>query len=156
MLEPLWGFKEHAIFDAWSIEHFLSGVSFGTAVIAHNKKNLGKFLEKVVGRFFHVDKIKWVNIRYEVYVLLLLAYAWETLEHYLETGLAGEHVKYWFYGVEFWPNRLLSDPIMLILGYIFAKRFPYTVWPARILSLIWLFVHIVIFPHSMYIHTLLQ
>lgn len=155
MLEPIWGLKEHAIFDVWTIEHFLSGVSFGTAVMIHNKKHLGKIFEKVIGKFFHAKRIQLVKMRFEIYVLLMLAFAWETVEHYLETGLAGERVQYWFYGVEFWPNRIISDPLMLVLGYFLAKKYPATVWPARILSLIWLFLHIVIFPHSMYLHELL-
>lgn len=43
---------------------------------------------------------------------------------------------------------------MLVLGYYIAKKIPVLVWPARALSLIWLFVHIFIFPDSMYLHTL--
>jgi hypothetical protein len=152
MLEPLWGLKENAIFDVWTIEHFLSGVSIGTAVMIHQKKNLGKIFEKVIGKFFHAKKIKWMNIRYEIYILLMLAFVWETIEHYLETGLLGETIKYWFYGVEFWPNRLISDPLMLILGYMVAKKFPTMVWPARILSIVWIIFHVFVFPHSMYLH----
>ena len=56
MLEPLWGLKENAIFDVWTIEHFLSGVSIGTAVMIHQKKNLGKIFEKVIGKFFSCKK----------------------------------------------------------------------------------------------------
>ena len=87
--------------------------------------------------------------------VLFLAYAWETFEHYLEVGLAGTAVEYWFQGVEFWPNRLIFDPLMLIIGYLIAKRYPKLVWPARVLSLAWLLIHIFIFPHSMYLHELL-
>ena len=81
--------------------------------------------------------------------VLCLGFAWETLEHYLETGLAGPAVQYWFQGVEFWPNRLIADPLMLVLGYVIAKRHPRLVLPARIASLTWLLVHIFVFPHSM-------
>ena len=80
---------------------------------------------------------------------------WESIEHYLEAGLAGYTVEYWFQGVEFWPNRLLADPLMLIIGYMIAKRYPGFVNPARVLSLLWLFVHLFVFPHSMYLHEIL-
>jgi hypothetical protein len=44
---------------------------------------------------------------------------------------------------------------MLVIGYIIAKRYPSLVMPARILSVVWLFVHVFVFPHSMYLHELL-
>ena len=84
--------------------------------------------------------------------MLLIAYIWETAEHYLETGLAGESVEYWFQGVEFWANRFISDPLITVFGYFISKNYPITVTPARIISLLWLLIHIFIFPHSMYLH----
>ena len=86
--------------------------------------------------------------------VLFLAYLWETLEHYLEEGLAGAAVEYWFQGVEFWPNRFVSDPLMLVLGYWIAVRRPHLVVWARVASVAWLVVHIFVFPHSMYLHEL--
>ena len=94
------------------------------------------------------------KLRLDILGVLFLAYAWETLEHYLETGLAGSAVEFWFQGVEFWPNRLITDPLMLLLGYLIAKKYPRFVIPARIASVAWLFIHIFIFPHSMYLHYL--
>ena len=85
-------------------------------------------------------------------LVLLIAYIWETAEHYLETGLAGETVEYWFQGVEFWANRFISDPLITVFGYFISKYYPITVNPARIISLLWLLIHIFIFPHSMYLH----
>ena len=32
MFEALWGFKTVSLFDVWSIEHFLTGISVGHAV----------------------------------------------------------------------------------------------------------------------------
>ena len=83
--------------------------------------------------------------------MLFIAYFWETIEHYLETGLLGSKVMFWFQGVEAWDNRFISDPLMLLLGYWIVKRWPKLVWPARIFSIVWLFFHIFIFPHSMYL-----
>lgn len=88
--------------------------------------------------------------------VLFLAYAWETLEHYLEEWLAGEAVQYWFQWVEFWWNRFITDPLMLVLWYYIAKKFPGFVKYARVLSVIWLVVHIFIFPHSMYLQEFLK
>jgi hypothetical protein len=38
---------------------------------------------------------------------------------------------------------------------LIAKRYPQIIWPARALSLCWLFVHIFVFPHSMYLQQFL-
>ncbi len=71
----LWGLKTVAWFDWWSIEHFFSGVSIGATVMIYNsKKNIScpKILKRI-----------------DIYVVLLLAYFWETIEHYLESGMLG-------------------------------------------------------------------
>ena len=59
---------------------------------------------------------------------------------------------YWFQGVEFWANRLISDPLLTVIGYYISKKYSFFVTPARIISLLWLLVHIFLFPHSMYLH----
>ena len=82
----------------------------------------------------------------------MVAYSWETVEHYLEIGLMGEVVAFWFQGVEFWANRIISDPLITVVGYYIAKQYSKLVIPARIISIIWLLVHVFIFPHSMYLH----
>lgn len=147
MLEWLWGLKTAAIFDVWSIEHILSGLSVGHAVRKDNRRHLKKHYPGL----FVVPSTKW---RIDLFGVLFLAYMWEAIEHYLEQGIVGETVKYWFQGVEFWPNRLITDPLLLVAGYMIAKKYPVLVIPARILSVIWLFVHIFVFPHSMFLHTL--
>ncbi len=144
MLEIIWGLKTHAIFDVWTIEHLLSGLSVGHAV----KKNNHKVFKKKFG----LEKHHITSRHFDLVGVLFLAYIWETIEHYLETGVAGEVVANWFQGVEFWPNRIISDPLMLVFGYLIAKKYPKLVIPARILSVIWLIVHIFIFPHSMWLH----
>ncbi|EKD43517.1 MAG: hypothetical protein ACD_72C00244G0007 [uncultured bacterium] len=143
----IFGLKTHAILDVWSIEHVLSGLSVGSAVKLKNHK----VFQKVLNVVDHKHHSWWFDLT----GVLFVAYLWETLEHYLETGLAGERVAYWFQGVEFWPNRLIADPLMLVLGYMIAKRFPSWVWPARALSLVWLLVHIFVFPQSMYLQEFL-
>ena len=145
-LAILFGLKTTAIFDVWSFEHILSGISVGSAVQHKNHTEVRKLLR--------TDDHNYHSWYFALLGVLCLAYAWETIEHYLEEGLMGAAVAYWFQGVEFWPNRIISDPLLLILGYCIARKYPTTVWPARALSLLWLVVHVFVFPHSMYLHTL--
>lgn len=146
MLELLWWLKTVALMDVWTIEHLLSGISVWHSVKNNNHK---VFKKKLWLESHHI-----ITRHFDIIGVLFFAYLWETVEHYLETGLAGAVVQNWFQGVEFWPNRIIFDPLMLVLWYLIAKKYPKLVNPARICSLIWLFVHIFIFPHSMYLHEL--
>lgn len=151
MLEYLWGLKTVATFDVWTIEHFLSGMSVGSAVLIYNHENICRQFSHVKGKL-NTAVMRALKCRYDIFLVLLAAFIWETLEHYLEVGLAGQNVLYWFQGVEFWSNRMIADPLMLVLGYLLVRRYKTLVVPARILSALWLFVHIFVFPHSMYLH----
>ncbi len=147
MLDVLWGWKTVAIFDVWTVEHLLSGLSVGRLVDRDNTRHFN---------FHHptLELTKSTKIRVDFLAVLFLAYLWEALEHYLEMGLAGPAVEYWFQGVEFWANRLVADPLMALVGYQLAMKYPRAVLPARIASAAWLLVHIFVFPHSMYLHEL--
>jgi hypothetical protein len=145
MLELLWGHKSVAIFDIWFIEHVMFGISIGSAVRRKNHT----ILQKLLGRNHSYHS--WY---FAIVGVLFWAYLWEDIEHYLEMGLAGEWLEYWLNGVEFWANRLFADPLMLVMGYLIAKRFPILVWPARMFSFLWVLIHLFVFPHSMYLHTL--
>ncbi|MSU54866.1 MAG: hypothetical protein EXS48_03495 [Candidatus Staskawiczbacteria bacterium] len=147
ILSIIFGLKTQAIFDIWSLEHLFSGLSVGSAV----KKKSHKEFKKVLNVDDHSHHSWWFDLT----GVMFFAYLWEAIEHYLETGLAGFRVEYWFQGVEFWPNRLIADPIILMLGYLIAKKYPSLVWPARILSVLWLFFHVFVFPHSMYLQKIL-
>ena len=140
----IWGFKTVAIFDVWSFEHLLSGISIGALVV---RSNIKVFANKL-----HLDQRDIKTHYFDLIFVLLAAYAWETVEHYLESGIAGNVVTYWFQGVEFWANRILADPLMTVAGYYIAIGNPKLVIPARIFSIIWLIVHLFIFPNSMYLH----
>lgn len=140
----LWGLKTEAAVDVWTIEHLLSGMSIGSFVAVQNQTVFRSQLE--------LDSKHPIIRHFDLVAVLLLAFAWEAIEHYLETGLAGARVEHWFQGVEHWSNRLISDPLMLVIGYEIMRRWNQTVLPARILSAIWLLVHIFIFPHSMWLH----
>lgn len=86
---------------------------------------------------------------------LNVAFFWEITEHYLETGFTGEAVVFWLQGVENWSNRMIADNIMVLLGALAYLRKPSTIVPVRIVSGLWLFAHIFLFPHSMYLQNLL-
>lgn len=147
MIWHIWWYKTNSCLDVWSIEHILSWISIWFFVISTNYK----IFEKKLG--FDPKKI---NTRYfDLVWVLFLAYFWETIEHYLETWLAWNAVAYWFQWVEFWANRIIFDPLMLVLWYYIARKYPKIVAPARFLSFIWLFVHIFIFPNSMYLQQFL-
>ncbi|MBO6281232.1 MAG: hypothetical protein J6N49_01735 [Alphaproteobacteria bacterium] len=137
----IWGLKTEAAFDVWSVEHLVMGVSVGWFSMYLANKIIGD--EKIS------DKLK---LRISFIITLLVAYMWETLEHYLEVGLAGHAVEYWLQGVEHWSNRLIFDNLMVMSGWWIYQQQNKMVWFARVFSVIWLFVHIVIFPHSMYLH----
>jgi len=146
MFEIIWGLKTAAIMDVWTIEHILTGISVGHTV----RKNNHKVFKEKLG----LEKHHIITRHFDIVGVLFLAYLWETIEHYLEIGVLGETVQFWFQGVEFWPNRIIFDPAMLVIGYLIAKKYPKLVMPARLLSLTWLMVHIFIFPHSMYLHSI--
>ena len=142
----IWGIKTIAIFDVWTFEHFLSGISIGALAVSCNMKIFKSKLD--------LDSRDIKTRYFDLIFVLLAAYAWETVEHYLENGLMGDVVAYWFQGVEFWANRIFADPLITVVGYYIAVGNPKLVTPARILSLMWLLVHVFIFPHSMYLHEL--
>jgi len=151
MLDLIWGLKTEAFLDWWSIEHVLSGLSIGYAV--HKRNN--RFIQQRLNlENFDIDIQELTSRYYDIIGVLFLAYLWEALEHYLETGLLGQGVTYWFQGVEFWGNRLITDPLALVLGYLIAQKHPKLIIPARAGILAWVVIHVFVFPHSMYLHEL--
>jgi hypothetical protein len=141
------GEKTISWFDVWSLEHFVSGISvYGLAW------GLG---------FWLIPQHEQVSSRLRSHlnfaVLIAIAYGWESIEHYLEAGYTGvESITYWFQGVEFWGNRLITDPLLMVLGGMLASARPQVMRPARLFSVFWLIVHIGVFPHSMYLHRFLH
>ena len=142
----LFGLKTDAWFDVWSVEHFFSGMSFGliSMVLAHKL-----FLRNAP---LHPNILAGYKPFYYIYILFL-AYLWESIEFYLEAGYTDiEAVTYWFQGVEFWGNRLITDPLLTLVGGIIGLHTPRFVWPARVFSALWLTIHIFFLPHSMILH----
>ncbi len=83
MLDWLWGFKTAAMLDVWTFEHILSGLSVGSAVKKNNQRHISEISLKV----FSSHR---TYIRFDIIGVLFLAYLWETIEHYLETGWGGK------------------------------------------------------------------
>lgn len=137
----LWGVKTEAAFDVWSIEHVIMGISVAWLASI--------LLEKIVAKEEISAPLK---TKMSFLITLLIAYMWEVCEHYLEVGLLGTTVEYWLQGVEHWSNRLIFDNLMVLTGWYIYQKKNKMLWFARIFSVIWLFVHIFIFPHSMYLH----
>jgi len=140
MIEYLWGLKTVALFDVWSFVHFLSGASIGNIAHKHTKKR-------------HPDCHSRTHIKLTLTTLIAIAYLWEIIEFYLEAG-SSQVIQNWFYGVEFLPNRLISDPLVFVAGFFVVKSFPRLVLPARVFNVLWLLIHVFVFPHSMYLHTI--
>lgn len=131
----LFGFKTVALFDLWSITHFLSGFAMLTTL--------------------RLLAPEGMRTRQALVWCLAASSAWEIVEVYLELGLAGEAVRIWFAGLEHWANRLITDQALFCAGFLVAARLPILVLPAKILSLGWLALHVLWLPHSMYLHEVL-
>ncbi len=141
----IWGHKATSMFDVWSIEHVVMGLSVGAFCTKLGRLTVNRVLA-LEGNTEKLEKL--ITILF----LLALAFYWEVLEHYLETGLMGPSVQHWFAGVEHWSNRLVSDNAMILIGYGLYARYKGLEWPARLFSIVWLGTHIFIFPNSMYLH----
>lgn len=134
------GYKTEAILDLWSIEHFVSGICLSSLALVVAKNLLDQ------------DKIT-TNVKKLYFILIcLIAYLWESCEHYLEVGATDNYfITYWFQGVEHWSNRLVADPLLVLLGSYLALANVAALSLARFFSITWLVIHIFIFPHSMFL-----
>ena len=144
----LWGHKTIAMFDLWTIEHFMTGIGLAFLADIISRKASGRF-------DLNNESRKFIGLL----IVISASLFWECLEHYLETGLipgyAGERVVYWFQGVEHWSNRLIGDTLAIVLGWRLYQWRPKIALPAKIFSITWMAVHIFIFPDSMYLQRLL-
>lgn len=91
-----------------------------------------------------------ITIRTFIISTLLIAYAWETLEHYLEADSI-PLIMHWMQGVEFWGNRLLADPAAVLSGALVQRSFgtPRTAFVIRVGIAVWLGVHLFVFADCM-------
>ena len=95
LMPVFFGDEKIAMFDLWSIQHFLAGVIIGSLLLSP-KEETGKIKN-------------WQRI---IPFVLFIALTWEALEIYFETGVI---IKTWV-GLEHWSNRIITDPLMALLG----------------------------------------
>ena len=123
----IWGYKDEAIFDIWTVEHVVSGM--GVA-------------------YFAILQRKW--FQHPIALLILICAFWELTEHYLETQ-SFEILMDWFAGTEHWMNRILSDQLAVLLGFTLIKAFPNLISYARFFSICFVGFHVWL-GSSMYFH----
>ena len=153
MLMKIWGNKTESLFDLWSLEHFISGLTIGTILCYIMLRYFSTQVQK--------DKVKQnPHFLFHYFtIILLIAYMWEVLEFYMEAGFTGnQKITYWFQGVEYWLNRFVTDPMMVALGAWLALKVDSKAitWSSRAFSPIWLGLHIMLFPHCMYLQNVLD
>lgn len=138
----IFGDKTVALFDLWSLEHFFTGCN--TALLATY------FVKK-----YWPNQDKKITFTLQVLLLLSLELFWESLEYYLEDGISYDAVTYWFQGVEYIGNRLITDPIITVSGLFFIRKFPHVRWFSTIFSIAWLYIHIFVFDNCMALQNML-
>jgi len=102
MVVPLkYGNRENAMLDMWSVEHLLWGVvAMASLKLVMPKASVAKLLA----------------------LTLCVAYAWEAIEYSMELGVLGSGISQWKRGFENWSNRLIGDPLLVLLGgYVQVK-----------------------------------
>ncbi|MBU0760121.1 MAG: hypothetical protein KJ600_01195 [Nanoarchaeota archaeon] len=134
----LWGIKDISLFDIWTFIHLLSGIAIGAALL---------WLTKTDNKKIQTKKI--------IISTLLIAFLWEILEYSFEIGIFGSTISNWFYAVEFLPNRLIIDPLTVLFGGIIAIKKPKLGIPSAVLAMIFLLIHIFIFPNVVYLQRLI-
>lgn len=110
----LFGDKQVAMFDLWSLQHFLTGILIGWFAVRHPSP---------------------------VVATIGLAYAWEALEWFMEDGGMGARIASWKAGNEHWANRCIGDPAMVSLGAMLSMRQPRVLWAALPCAVGWLAVN---------------
>ncbi len=115
----LFGHKQDSIFDIWTITHVATG-----AVLA----------------YFTIS-LRSVNFHHPIMLLLLVSFGWEIIEHYIELSDIS-FLANWFAGEETFLNRLIADQIAVVLGFLLIKWEPRLLFPALLVALAILFVHV--------------
>jgi hypothetical protein len=156
----LFGNKEVSLFDIWSIEHFVAGVTLGSLLLIVMPKYFCNDLvpSEPGGRKDTPYSTSRLFLFNYFIIILLLSYIWEVLEFYMEAGYTyNEKITYWFQGTEYWLNRAVSDPLMVALGAWAAIKCTSRAffWGMRSFSAVWVGVHVFVFPHCMHLQDML-
>ncbi|MCX6785099.1 MAG: hypothetical protein NTV81_04200 [Candidatus Komeilibacteria bacterium] len=118
------GHKSEAMFDLWSVQHFLSGIIVVWLIF-----------QKGPWTGF-IDKFGWLL------AVCFIAYLWEFIEIFMEAGYFGKTIAIWKDGFEHWSNRFISDPLTAVLGGIVYIEFTWIIWPALVLNILWFILNV--------------
>ena len=119
----LFGYRSEAVFDLWSIQHFVSGVFVGSVLI-----HLKLFSPKQLLKF--------------VSIVFLVALLWELFELFGEIGLFGQAVSDWKLGYEHWANRFVGDILLAVVGSLIAYNYN-ACWKIVLLpAVVWLVLNV--------------
>ena len=132
----IFGIKTISLIDYWTIIHILSGIIIGFLLLKLQKEENAN------------NKIIISNI----IAILSLAFAWEIIEYLGEIGVFGNIIKTWLYGIEYLPNRLIIDPLSILLGFFIVLKKPKVFTPATVLCSIWVIIHIFLFKSAVYLN----
>lgn len=175
----IFGHKNIAFFDAWSIEHVITGMSLsyffllfkGPFSRAMKKDDEWEILKlendpkyspeqkRGILRLLRRKSYKSKIIHHSL-VVVSIAFAWEVIELYMETATFSNYgIEYyfliaqeWFSGVELFLNRFVVDVFLVYLGWYLIRHKPILAAIAPPLSLFWLLIHIFVFKDSMFLH----
>lgn len=125
------GDRSDAIFDLWSIQHFLSGILVGS-ILAYVRIDLSASWHGFALRMF------------------IFAFIWEAAELTMEAGWLGTSVAAWKKGYEHWGNRFIGDLLMVTLGGLLAGKYRNAWKWALMPAAVW-FIGNVLSPHSMWV-----
>ncbi len=175
----IFGDKNISFFDAWSIEHIITGMSlsyffllfkgpFSRAMDKDNNlefdrlKKDGAYSPQQTKEIYTILQTKnhKVKIMHHSLIVIGIAYAWEVLELYMETAIFKNYgiegyfkiAQEWFSGVELFLNRSVVDVFLVYLGWYAIRHKPVLSIIAPPLSLFWLLIHIIVFKDSMFLH----
>lgn len=101
----IFGDREVAMLDLWSIEHFF----FGVVLAAVFKLVFPKLSVKTI-----------------LAIVLAIAVGWEVMEYAMELGMFGNYISDWKKGHEHWSNRMIADPLLVLLGGYLQMQRPKT------------------------------
>ena len=135
--------------DRRSLFHVLIWVIVWVVVQNTNYKKIQQLQKQMNEEFVwrvkpYIDKLpkkvrKKINLRsmtkplwyrFDLHSVLMVAFFREILEMYMERGEIFPYFPLLIPGQEHWVNRLILDPIMLVIWYRIARAFPNMFWPA--------------------------
>jgi len=129
------GHKTAAMFDLWSVQHFFSGI----------------FLSPICC-FIMDPKNRSPKLFVWLVAMIYFIFSWEIYELFAETNGFGPLITTWKDGFEHWSNRLISDPLLVLIGGVTQRNFnsKKLLRVAIIYTSLWAFIN-VLAPTCMYI-----